>query len=134
MAALTIEPITETACLDEPSEQDIAEPLTASRARLASLGRMLKRDQESGKRRFYVIARDHGMRTGKSAKDAMFAALSELFGEELTSHNHLDANRWGCAASAVQMRELCWLSEPKVHSNVAKPAKLQLMRIDTKTL
>ena len=114
MAALTIEP--PTALDEEPSEEIPAEPKTANRARLAGLGRSLKRDAESEKRRFYVIARDHGMQTGRSARDAMFEALSELFGEELTSHNHLDANKWGRAASAVQMRELCWSSEPAAKS------------------
>ena len=108
VAALTIEPPAEAACVNEPSEPATAEPKTASRARLASLGRTLKRDNESEKRRFYVIARDHGMITRD--RKAMFAALSEYFGEELTSHNQLDASKWGRAASAVQMRELCWTS------------------------
>ena len=99
VAALTI----------EPTEEATAEPKTASRARLSSLGRALKRDTESEKRRFYVIARDHGMIT--KDRKAMFAALSQYFGEELTSHNQLDASKWGRAASAVQMRELCWTSQ-----------------------
>lgn len=102
VAALTIEAI-------EPTVEATAEPKTASRARLASLGRTLKRDAESEKRRFYVIARDHGMIT--KDRKAMFAALSQYFGEELTSHNQLDASKWGRAASAVQMRELCWTSQ-----------------------
>ena len=99
VAALTI----------EPTEEATTEPKTASRARLASLGRTLKRDAESEKRRFYVIARDHGMIT--KDRKAMFAALSEYFGEELISHSQLDASKWGRAASAVQMRELCWTSQ-----------------------
>ncbi len=53
-------------------------PKKANRGRLASLRRTLKRDTESEKRRFYAIAKDHGMLTGKSARDAMFEALSEL--------------------------------------------------------
>ena len=109
LAALTIEPPTEAAPDNEPAEEAPAEPKTASRARLASLGRTLKRDAESEKRRFYVIARDHGMIT--KDRKAMFAALSEYFGEELTSHNQLDASKWGRAASAVQMQELCWTSQ-----------------------
>ena len=121
VAAVTIEPNAEVATTEEAT----AEPKTANRARLASLGRTLKRDQESEKRRFYVIARDHGMQTGKSARTAMFAALSELFGEELTSHNHLDANKWGRAASAVQMRELSWEGPPAVKLNGAKRGELQ---------
>ena len=104
VAAVTIEPAEDAA----PTEEATAAPKTASRARLAGLGRALKRDAESEKRRFYVIARDHGMPT--SQRKAMFAALSEYFGEELTSHNQLDASKWGRAASAVQMRELRWTS------------------------
>ena len=107
VAALSIEP--PTAPDEEPSEEVPAAPKTTSRARLASLGRTLKRDAESEKRRFYVIARDHGMIT--KDRKAMFAALSQYFGEELTSHNQLDASKWGRAASAVQMRELCWTSQ-----------------------
>ena len=110
VAAVTIEPTEDAAPATTPTGEKV-EPKTANRGRLASLGRTLKRDQESEKRRFYAIAKDHGMQTGKGARDAMFEALSELFGEKLTSHNHLDANKWGRAASAVQMRELCWSSE-----------------------
>ena len=88
-------------------------------------GHTLKRDTESEKRRFYVIARDHGMIT--KDRKAMFAALSEYFGEELTSHNQLDASKWGRAASAVQMQELCWSSEPSALLNGVKGSKLQPM-------
>ena len=107
VAALSIEP--PAAPDDEPREEIPTAPKTANRARLSSLGRTLKRDNESEKRRFYVIARDHGMIT--KDRKAMFAALSQYFGEELTSHNQLDASKWGRAASAVQMRELCWTSQ-----------------------
>ena len=120
VAAVTIEPAAEE--IVAPVTAPTAEPKTANRARLASLGRTLKRDQESEKRRFYAIAKDHGLPTGKGARDALFAALSELFGEEMTSHNHLDANKWGRAASAVEMQELCWLDEPS--AKVAAPQLL----------
>ena len=110
VAAVTIEPAEDAA----PTEEATAEPKTASRARLAGLGRTLKRDNESEKRRFYAIAKDHGMIT--KDRKAMFAALSEYFGEELTSHNQLDASKWGRAASAVQMGELCWSNMPITRS------------------
>ena len=109
VAALTIE--APAARDEEPSEEIPAEPKTASRARLSSLGRTLKRDAESEKRRFYAIAKDHGLPTGRTVKTAIFEALSELLGEEITSHNQLDASKWGRAASAVQMQELCWTSQ-----------------------
>ena len=127
VAAVTIEPAAEEIAAPAATPPDPkAEPKTANRARLASLGRTLKRDQESEKRRFYAIARDHGLPTGKGARDALFAALSELFGEELTSHNHLDANKWGRAASAVQMNELCWSGESIAKLNCAKQRAPQL--------
>lgn len=100
------------------------EPQTANRARLASLERTLKRDIESEKRRFCAIAKDHGMITGKTARAAMFEALSELFGGEMTSHNQLDANKWGRAASAVQMQELRWSGKPVAQLNGAKQSAL----------
>ena len=72
-------------------------------ARLASLGRTLKRESESEKRRFYAIAGEHGLPTDKSAKGAIFEALSEPLSEEIISHRQHDANKWGRAASAIQM-------------------------------
>ena len=119
VAAVTIEPTAED--IAAPAATPTAEPKTANRARLASLGRTLKRDQESEKHRFYAIAKDHGLPTGKTARDAMFEALSELFGEVMTSHNQLDANKWGRAASAVQMRELCWTEVSEGKIKIATP-------------
>ena len=120
VAAVTVEPVEEAAApAAQPTEK--AEPKTASRARLSSLGRTLKRDQESEKRRFYAIAKDHGMPTGKTARAAIFAALSELFGETLTSHSQLDAGKWGRAASAVQMQELCWTATSNAPTSAPQP-------------
>ncbi len=117
VAAVTVESEVEEASAAPTAVR--AEPKTANRGRLASLGRTLKRDQESEKRRFYAIAKDHGLVTGKSARDAMFEALSQYFGEVMTSHNQLDASKWGRAASAVQMQELCWSNAPT--AKVAAP-------------
>lgn len=110
-AAVTIEsPIEEAAA---PAPDTTETPRKApSRAALASLGRSLKRDTESEKRRFYAIAKKAGMPTGNGARSALFAALSELFGEEITSHSQLNAGKWGRAASAIEMQELCWTTSP----------------------
>ncbi len=43
----------------------------------------------------------------------------------MTSHNQLDANKWGRAASAVQMQELHWSGEPVEQLNGAKQSEPQ---------
>lgn len=109
-AAVSIESPAEEAAPAAPAAPDATKATrkAPSRAALASLGRSLKRDTESEKRRFYAIAKKQGMPTGQNAKSAMFVALSELFDEEITSHSQLNASRWGRAASAVEMHELSW--------------------------
>jgi hypothetical protein len=80
----------------------------ASANALRSLGRSIRSEVEYEKRRFYAIARDHGLATDSSAAPYIRAALSELLGEPVASRKQLTARQWGFAASSIQTEDLLW--------------------------
>ena len=88
-------------------------PAAPSKAALRRLGKSIRSDNEKEKRRFYAVARDTGLPTGDNARDAIFEALSKLFGETLTSHSQLDEIRWSKATSALHTRDLFWFAPPR---------------------
>lgn len=88
-------------------------PPAPSKAALRRLGKSIRSENEKEKRRFYAVARDTGLPTGDNARDAIFEALSKLFGETLTSHSQLDEIRWSKATSALHTRDLFWFAPPK---------------------
>lgn len=85
-------------------------PLSPTRevAARRSLGSALKMDRDAEQRRFYAIAREHGLPTGPEAAPAMRAALSQLFGIPVESRRDLTARQWGQAASAIETQDLLW--------------------------
>ena len=98
---------------DETPPAVILEKPIRRAAALRSLGRSLRSECENEKRRFYAIARDHGLPTGAHAADAMRAALSELLGEPITSRKQLTARQWGLAASSIETQDLFWEASPR---------------------
>jgi hypothetical protein len=102
-----------TSFLEPPPAPTAELPPAPSKVALRRLGKSIRSDNEKEKRRFYAVARDSGLPTGEHARDAMFAALSQLFGETLTSHSQLDEIRWSKATSALHTRDLFWFAPPK---------------------
>lgn len=80
----------------------------ASKGALRSLGRELRSETENEKRRFYAIAKEHGLPTGSNAGDAIRAALSQMLGEPIASRKQLTARQWGLAASSIETEDLFW--------------------------
>ena len=103
----------EPAAPDETPSAVILEKPIRRAAALRSLGRSLRTERESEMRRFYAIAREHGLPTGSHAADAIRAALSELLGEPITSRKQLTARQWGLAGSSIETQDLFWEVAPK---------------------
>lgn len=93
----------------------------ASKGALRSLGRELRSETENEKRRFYAIAKEHGLPTGTNAADAIRAALSELLKEPIASRKQLTARQWGLAASSIETEDLYWEApQPKRQPRAAE--------------
>jgi hypothetical protein len=93
-----------------PRLTKLERPLSPTRKAAASrtLGRQIRTELESERRRFFAVARRYELATDTTANQAMLKALSEYLQVPLNSRREPSATQWAQAASAIETQDLRW--------------------------